>query len=273
MRLKDFSWALGRVLGDWQHRRPKQLRHELPPGYTTPILRSLRANACRYEAPKSVSCAKWSQTNPRLEDPTVTLDVSDFSAHQGPYSLTSEFVCRDCKNPYVSHAVLFDKLGLSEKNENFNERTWRRYVNEEKPIKVAQFRRAVSNAFLLGWLDTLQAFSIWQFVDQVDMARKGLLAVFQRASERKGFRLRPGFDISQEEIEREMEKQRRLLELEETRAIDQRLKAGDLPPDLRQMMEEALLIRRQEAAKRDQGEDDDWHQQRLKNETTRTSQP
>ena len=30
-QLGDFRWALGRVIGDWRKRRPKQLRDMLPP--------------------------------------------------------------------------------------------------------------------------------------------------------------------------------------------------------------------------------------------------
>ena len=44
---------------------------------------------------------------------------------------------------------------------------------------------------------------------------------------------------------------------EEMRAIDKRIKAGTLPPEMQQFMEEDLQFRRQEAAKRDQVEDED----------------
>ena len=77
--------------------------------------------------------------------------------------------------------------------------------------------------------------------DQLDASRKGILALGRRATERKAYLERQELDISEDETERELQKQMRLRENEITRAVDRRLQDGDLPPEVRQFMEETLF--------------------------------
>lgn len=250
--MENFNWAVGRIFSDWLRRRPKQLRQTLPPNYTTSILRLIRANACRHEVSDSVECSKWSQSNPRSEDPQHMPGAEDA---KGPYSLTSEFVCGRCKHPYVTSATLISSLGLSDKKASFSDRTLRRYLNDGEPIPVEEFRRAVANAYLRGWLGVWTAYSIWQQIDRLDVTRKGLLAVLQRASERKAFRQDQVVDVSPDEFERELAKQRRLLDYAERYSLDQLAKAGNLPQEVQQFLTESLQFRCKEVAHRNTVDD------------------
>lgn len=65
-----------------------------------------------------------------------------------------------------------------------------------------------------------------------------MLAVFQRAKERKASVERQEIDIYPQKLEKEFEKQRHLLDHEATRMIAHRLKAGNLPLKVRQLMRE-----------------------------------
>lgn len=238
---ENLNWAFAKVIADWLKRLPKQNR-TLPSNYTTPVLRLIRVNACRREAPKSFECAKWSQTKPY---PAVY--PSELAEPQGPFMRTGEFVCQQCNHPVVTNEKLIGKLHLGEKNPKFDERTLRRYLNDGDPIPVDQFRRAVANGFGQGLLGVWQTVAIWEHINRLDATRKGLLALFRRVLERKAFRLRQEFDVSAQEIEQELTNQHRLLDHEETRALDQRLNDRNLPPEVRQILEEGLLARRQDA--------------------------
>lgn len=241
MRMEDFRWALLKVLRDWRLRRPKQVRQTLPPAYTSSILRYVRINACKQAAPHTIECAKWSQTDPCPPDPAIPSYPLDMDEREGPFPLTAGYVCDQCKHPCLTNGVLIGKLGLTMENEDFTDRTWRRYINAEQPMPIDQFRRAVANGFAEGWLGLWQALSAWRHIDQLEAARNGILAVFRRAAERKAFQQHQKFDVSEAEMERELGKQWRLLDREATRVIDQRLKAGNLPPELRQFMEKTLF--------------------------------
>lgn len=241
MRLEDFTWAFHKVLGDWRDRRPKQIRETLPPAYTSSTLRHIRINACRHAAPKVIECAKWSQTDPFPPDPGMSWYPRSKDKQEGPFLLTADYVCDQCKHPEVTNDMLVSKLCLDQQNADFSPRTLQRYMNSEEPMPVDQFRRAVANAFGQGWLSLWQILSIWQHIDQMVTTRKGLLAVFRRALERKDWRERREIHFSPAEIERELEKQARLLDSEAARMIDQRFRAGNLPPEIEQLMREVLF--------------------------------
>lgn len=241
MGLRDFTWALGRVLDDWRKRRPDQLRDMLPPDYTVSILRYVRVNACRLAAPGTIECAKWSQTDPWPSDPSIPSYPLDMVERKGPFMKTPAYVCDGCKHPRVTNDDLINRLGLAEKKLDFSSRTLQRYINDGDQMPGDQFRRVVSNALAQGWLAPLQAVGIASNADQLEASRKGILAVVRRAMERKAYRERQALDISQEETEREFQKQMRLRENEITRAVDRRLQDGDLPPEVRQFMEETLF--------------------------------
>ena len=241
MGLGDFRWALGRVIGDWRKRRPKQLRDMLPPSYTAPILRYIRIHACRLAAPETIECKKWSQTDPWPSDPSIPLHPLDMETRKGPFMTTPAYVCDECKHPCVTNGELINLLGLAEKNVDFSSRTLQRYMNAEDQMPGDQFRRAVANALAQGWLGRWQALGIMNNADQLDASRKGILAVVRRAMERKTYIERQELDISQDETERELQKQMRLRENEITRTVDRHLRDDDLPPEVRQFMEETLF--------------------------------
>jgi hypothetical protein len=241
MGMADFTWALGRVMGDWRKRRPKQLRNMLPPSFTSPILRYIRVYACRLAAPDTIECKKWSQTDPWPSDSSIPSYPLDMEERKGPFMTTPAYVCDECKHPCVTNGDLIGKLGLAEKNVDFSARTLQRYMNAEDQMPGDQFRRVVSNALAQGWLGSWQTIGIMNNADQLDASRKGILALGRRATERKAYRERQELDISQDEIEREFQKQMRLRENEITRTVDRRLQEGDLPPEVRQFMEEMLF--------------------------------
>lgn len=239
----DFRWELHRVLVDWRKRRPKQIRDTPPPAYTSSILRHIRTHACRLAAPTTIECAKWSQTDPFKFDP----DSSPYSLYSderaGPFSRTPEYVCSQCKHPRVTNRELISKLGLGETSANFNERTFRRYINAEEPMPVDQFRRVVANAFANDWLGLWRALGISMNTDKLMATRRGLVAVIRRASERKSYSEGLVPVLSEEEINLEVLKQLRRIDNDLTRTLNQRLTAGNLTPEHRAFIEELLLAR------------------------------
>lgn len=114
-------------------------------------------------------------------------------------------------------------------------------MNAEEQMPTDQFRRAVANALAEGWMGLWQVVSVWTHIDQMLASRRGLWAVFKRAKERKAYIERGELDISEEDVEKELAKQMRLLDNEATRAIHERLQDKNLPPEMRQFMEEALF--------------------------------
>lgn len=82
-----------------------------------------------------------------------------------------------------------------------------------------------------------QAISVWTAVDQVLAQKRSLWAVARRAAERKGFVERGEVDLSSEEIEREQEKQFRLLDHEAIDIINEILKDEKLTPEMRAMLD------------------------------------
>ena len=139
----------------------------------------------------------------------------------------------------VTNSVLIERLALTRDDEDFSERTWRRYINDAKPMPLAQLRRAVANAFAHGWLGLWQCISIWQQIDELQATQSGLRALIQRVSGRKAFQ-RGKFDASPQEMRQEFAKQLRLLDHAAIRAIDERLQRKDLSPDARAFMHEVL---------------------------------
>ena len=239
----DFRWEIHRVVVDWSKRRPKQIRDTPPPDFTSHTLRFIRIHACRHEAPTTIECAKWSQTDPFKPDPDA-LSHSLYSAkRKGPFLRTSDFVCGECKHPHVTCGTLISKLGLNEKKPRFDERTLRRYINAEEPMPVGQFRRAVANAFAQGWLGLWQTIGISSNLDKLTATRRGILAVIRRAMERKSFIQRQLPEVTEEEFYLEVEKQLRLIDHDATGTLNQRLKAEYLTPEHREFIEELLLVR------------------------------
>lgn len=243
MEMNDVKNAIRRVVVDWRKSRPKQIRDTPPSDHTSSTLRYIRIHACRHEAPTTIECAKWSQTDPFKFDP----DSSPYSLYSdekaGPFSLTPDYVCSQCKHPRVTNRQLISKLGLGETSENFNERTFRRYINAEEPMPVDQFRRVVANAFAHDWLGLWQALGISMNTDMLMATRRGLVAVIRRASERKSYSEGLVPVVSEEEINLEVLKQLRRIDNDVTRTLNQRLRAGNLTPEHLAFIEELLLAR------------------------------
>lgn len=243
MEMNDVKNAIRRVVVDWRKRRLKQNRDTPPSGHTSSTLRYIRVRACLHEAPTTIECAKWSQTDPFKFDP----DYSPYTVYgvekAGPFSRTPDYVCRQCKHPRVTYSKLISKLGLDETSENFDERTFRRYINAEEPMPVDQFRRVIANAFAHDWLGLWQALGISMNTDKLMATRRGLVAVFRRATERKSYSESLGPVVSEEEINLEVLKQLRRIDNDVTRTLNQRLNAGSLTPEHRAFIEELLLAR------------------------------
>ena len=241
MRSGDFTWALDKVFGSWRERRPKQARNTLPPSYTASTLRYIRIQACKQAAPDTIDCAKWSPIDLDGPDPAISLYPLRNEKSNGPFLRVAGYVCDKCKHPPINTELLITKLGLTERKKDFSVRSWQRYINDEKQMPVDQFRRVVAHAHLEGWLGLWQTISTWIHIDQLQATQRGLLAVFRRASERQAYVRRKEFNVSEAEIEQELEKQLRLIGSEAHRTVAQRLKDKNLPPELRQFMEETLF--------------------------------
>lgn len=158
---------------------------------------------------------------------------------------TSAYVCNQCKHPLVTNSVLIERLGLTRDDENFSERTWRRYINDAKPMPIAQLRRAVANAFAHGWIGLWQSLSTWQQIDRLQATQSGLRALLQRVTDRKAFLEHGQFQASSQELLDEFAKQLRLLEYATTDAINTRLRRNDLPEDERSFLIEVMAEQRQ----------------------------
>lgn len=236
----NFTWAFDRVINDWLKRKPKQIRNTLPASFTTSTLRYIRITACCKAAPDTIECKKWTQTAPYLPDPDIPSYPLDMDERKGPFLVTSDYVCDGCNHPCVTNVALIRDLGLAEKKGGFTDRTLRRYLNAEDQMPIKQFRRAIANAHAQEWLGLWQAISVANNVDELEATRRSLRAVFSRLMERKGYIERGEIDISKEEIEEEFEKQMRKRGGEMTREIADRLKDKNLPPDIRQFMEESI---------------------------------
>jgi hypothetical protein len=196
--------------------------------------------ACRKAAPNTIECKKWTQTDPFPPDPDIPSYPLDMDERKGPFLVTSDYVCDGCNHPCVTNDELIKELGLAEKKGGFTDRTLRRYLNAEDQMPIKQFRRVIANAYTQEWLGLWQTISIANNVDELEATRRSLRAVFSRLMERKGYIERGEIDISKEEIEREFEKQMRKRGNEITREIAERLKDKNLPPDIRQFMEESI---------------------------------
>jgi hypothetical protein len=234
----EFRWAIGRVMSDWKKRRPQQNRAVVPASYSTSMLRHVREHACRITSPKKVECDKWTQVDPHPFD--ACLPFLEAEGHVGPFYKTGAYVCEGCTQPCVTSNDFIDKLGL-----DIDERTLRRYLNEGKPMPLDQFRRMLANATALGWLGGVQAISIHMQIEQMEAVRRGLPAVGKRAFERKSFRLHKKPDITSEEIEKELAKQLRILDHENTQQLHKALEENDWPPEVRRFFEEVLDDKRQ----------------------------
>ena len=239
-------WAIGRALSNWRKVQPMQLRDVLPGDFSCSRLRLIRANACRESARETgvlINCAKWTS---RTATDGASIQVvtrhpvmrSLSKAERRGFSTRKEYnVCKPCKHPVVTNSVLIERLGLTRDDEDFSERTWRRYINDAKPIRVAQWRRIVSNAFAHGWLDLRQSMLIWKQTNQLHATQSGLRAIFQRISERKSFKIGK-FDVSAQEVRLEFAKQGRLIDRAATDAIHTRLQRVELSADERELLTE-----------------------------------
>ncbi|CAB1369323.1 hypothetical protein [Denitratisoma oestradiolicum] len=238
VQMDDFSWSFREVINDWKQRRPSRARDTLPPRFTSSTLRYIRKIACMRSAPETIECEKWSQTDPCPPD---SPGLYFRGGQKGPFVVTAGYVCDRCKQPRVTSEHLFRQLGLAADKEDFSDRTWRRYINADQPMPVDQFRRVIANAYVVGWLGPWQALSIWWNIDQLVATKASLLAVTRRASERKDFEAGQKLGVSEIEIKDELAKQLRILQHETTHGFHQRLKDETLPPELRQLFEEAIL--------------------------------
>ena len=235
-----WRWAIGRVLHNWHMLRPKQLREALPGEFSSTRLRLIRINACLETERKAgvlIDCAKWEPDPPDPAD--ASGQIANQTARSGVSMRTGAYVCDGCKHPKVTNSVLIERLALTRDNEDFSERTWRRYINDAKPMPIAQLRRVVANAFAHGWLGLWQCISIWHQIDELQAVQSGLRALIQRVAGRKAFQ-RGKFNASPHEMRDEFAKQLRLLDHEAIRAIHARLQRDDLSPDARAFMSEVI---------------------------------
>jgi len=246
---REWHWAIHQVVHNWRVLRPKQLREALPGEFSCTRLRHIRANACREtarEAGELIDCAKWEPAPPAPADESFQFVRPD--AQSKVFTRTAEYVCDRCKHPKVTNSDLIERLGLTQEDEDFSERTWRRYVNDAKPMPIAQLRRVVANAFAHGWLGLWQCVSIWQNINELQAVQSGFRALISRVTQRKAFVEHGKFDASPEEIMEEFAKQLRLIDHAGTRSIDERLQREDLPPDEREFLievrTEALAAKR-----------------------------
>ena len=240
----NWRWAIRRVLHNWRVLRPKQLREALPGEFSCARLRVIRANACREtarEAGELIDCAKWGldPLNPDDSPDDASVQFVSQTARSEVSMRTNAYVCDQCKHPVVKNSDLIERLALTHDDEDFSERTWRRYINDAKPMPIAQLRRVVANAFAHGWLGLWQCISIWHQIDELQAVQSGLRALIQRVAGRKAFQ-RGKFDASPQEMRLEFAKQLRLLDHAGIRAIHARLQRDDLSPDARAFMSEVL---------------------------------
>ncbi len=157
---------------------------------------------------------------------------------KGPFQAASGYVCNKCKHPIVTNAVLIGKLGLTETNEDFSERTWERYLTEDQPVPLDHFRRVIANSFFLGWLSRVQAVSIWNQMDQFVAATSSVRALARRAAERKDVDEHQNLELVESELESELEKQLRLLDHETFDRINRQLGDPTLQSEVRQLLED-----------------------------------
>lgn len=230
--------AISQVVRNWRQLRPKQLREALPGKLSSTWLRLIRANACRETARdtgKSINCAKWmsSPSTPAAAGVQFTSKtaIDEISMRTGAY------LCDQCKHPIVTNSVLVERLGLTRDNEDFSERTWRRYINDCKPMPIPHLRLVIANAFGKGWLGLWQFMAIGQQINDLQAVQSGLRVLAERVSQRKAFRLGK-FPASKQEMFEEFDKQFRLLHNATTVAIDTRLQRTDLSTDQRAFLNE-----------------------------------
>jgi hypothetical protein len=227
-------------------RDAKQLRSGVPAQFSRDTLQYVREIACKHEAQQSaqrLDCAKWTPDPPAWHEDLLYGEAPP----PGPFSCTSDYVCGRCKHPVFTNAQLIDALGLAQENESFSERTLQRYLKKTNPTRmpVSQLRKAVANAFFYGWLSQMQVISIWQQIDRLEATQSGLRSILQRLSERK----KP---LTAQELEREFERQMRLIANANDAAIDARLQDETLPPALREYLTEVRDERlREQATKRE----------------------
>jgi hypothetical protein len=243
--MEDFRWAFHKVIYDWRERRPKQIRNALPPSYTTSTLRYIRTHACRSAAPDTIECKKWSQIDPWANNADSSIYPDDMGKRKSAFLRTTDFVCDQCKHPVVTYDILIYRLGLNEADPKFHPRTFQRYINGGDQMPTEQFQRAVVNALANDWLGLWQALSVMMQINQLIATQAGLQAVAKRALERKAFIERQEFDISEEEVERELVKQMQLIDNKMTRLIDLRLKNKSLDTEFRKLIEETRFLTKQ----------------------------
>lgn len=233
--------AVRDVVSDWRARGPTQLRESLPPDISCSMLRYIRANACRLtagNAGEAIDCAKW------MPDPlpyqTANIQLVSQSTRRPVVVRTADYVCNQCKHPRVTNSALIQRLGLTHDVEDFSERTWRRYVNDAKPMPIDRLRRVIANAFAEDWLGLWQCISIWKRIDELHATQAGLRALIARVAQRKAYVEQGKVDLSPREIVAELTKQMRLLDRESIDMIHKRLQRNDLPPEVRELFLEVL---------------------------------
>lgn len=241
---QDHEWlrAVLQVRQDLHERDAKQLRSGVPAQFSRDTLQYVREIACKHEALQAaqrIECPKWTQDPPAWHEDLLYGEAPP----PGPFSRTPDYVCGRCKHPVVTNSQLIHDVGLAQERENFSDRMLQRYLNDAAPtpMPVLQLRRAIANAFVVGWLSEMQAISIWQQIDRLEATQSGLRAILQRLSERK----KP---LTAPELNRELERQMRLIANTTDAAIDARLQDETLPPALREYLTTARDERLSEQA-------------------------
>lgn len=212
--LEEYGWALEQAVAELQDRG--RLSGTLPVGFTMPALQYLRARACRVETPK-IDCERWSLKAKAISNPNP---------------------CEGCRHP---KRVFQERVLETLFHESLDRKTWARMAHQSHRVKYDDFRIAITNAFVKGWL-TLAGFeSLLNRTRQLEIAKLALGAEVQRVKDR-GNRMRHDREEDRVALERELERQANLLDQKErirARRVFLRVQ-GALSPDLRNLLQSYL---------------------------------
>ncbi|MCS6514648.1 hypothetical protein [Burkholderia thailandensis] len=149
-------------MDDWKTRGVKKARAMQPADETSSALRYIRQMACRKSG--VVDCGCWSG--------------GELAIPLGQYP------CRDCNEPGVAMREFSDALFDSGRSGNLkDERVMRRWMSPDAsaPMTSDDYRRALANAWVHGWLTSQQAASMLQ----TSLELEGISSVVRRLLKRR----------------------------------------------------------------------------------------
>ncbi|HDR8990027.1 TPA: hypothetical protein QDA96_006015 [Burkholderia vietnamiensis] len=157
------NWALRQVLQDWKKRGVQKARAMQPAESTSSTLRHIRQMACRKSG--IADCGCWSR--------------GELAIPLGQYP------CRDCNEPGIAMREFSQALFGSGSDGNFKEeRVMRRWMSPDAPAPMAlnDYRRALANAWVHGWLTSHQAASMLQAALELEATSSALRRLLKRRS-------------------------------------------------------------------------------------------